>query len=173
MQELPPSSSSVSVTDPASQSIQSSIVVDCIIPWYLPDAQPAQKGQAFTSHPYPAGQAEQATQDSGENFPLLHALQEILPTLSNLSVIEPFGHTKQSFSSSLAATRPNFPLLHPVQSFAATPEYLPAVQALQAVVESGEYRPGAHSLHMDAPWLVKVLVTEPGGHSWQPMLSGI
>ena len=86
-----------------------------------------------------------ATADTVEYLPALHSLHELAPSLTPVFVIEPASHWSHDVLPAMA-------------------EYLPARQSLQAATADAEYWPAAHAVHVVAPVVLPVFVTEPGAH---------
>ena len=89
----------------------------------------------------PASQSAQATVALDEACPAVQAVHFVAPGAASASVIEPSPHSPQLV--------------------ACVPEYNPATQLAQAVLDSAEAWPAAHAVHLVPPVDPSVSVTEP------------
>ena len=77
--------------------------------------------------------------------PAVQAVHFVAPGATSVSAIEPSPHS--------------------LQLVACVPEYNPATQSAQAVVDSAEAWPAAHAVHLVPPADASVSVTEPPSHA--------
>ena len=89
----------------------------------------------------PASQSAQATVAFDEACPAVQAVHFVAPGATSVSAIEPSPHS--------------------LQLVACVPEYNPATQSAQAMVDSAEAWPAAHAVHVVPPADPGVSVTEP------------
>ena len=78
--------------------------------------------------------------------PATHAVQLTAPADANVSVVAPAAHAKHC-------------------DCPAWPWYCPATQSVHACVDAALERPAAQALHVVAPTLANVSVTDPGAHA--------
>mgnify|MGYP004071305163 CR=1 FL=1 len=103
-----------------------------------------------TSVTDPAPHTEHATVDAALYCPATHAVQLTAPADANVSVVAPAAHAKHC-------------------DCPAWPWYCPATQSVHACVDAALERPAAQALHVVAPTLANVSVTDPGAHAVHAM----
>ena len=94
----------------------------------------------------PARQGAHADVDCALYSPATHAVQLTAPADANVSVVAPAAHAKHC-------------------DCPAWPWYCPATQSVHACVDAALERPAAQALHVVAPTLSNVSVTDPGAHA--------
>ena len=94
----------------------------------------------------PGMHAAHADVDWALYSPATHAVQLTAPADANVSVTEPAAHTKHC-------------------DCLAWPWYCPATQSAHACVDAALDRPATQALHVVAPTLANVSVTDPGAHA--------
>ena len=115
--------------------------------WNLPASHAAHSVCPADAWYSPAAHVPHASAaDVVEYLPVLHSLQELAPPLMPVFVTEPASHCS-----------------HDV--LPAAPAYLPASQSVQASTDDAEYLPATHAVHVVAPAVEPVFVTEPASHS--------
>ena len=130
----------------------------------------------------PLGHRLHGTVDTELYFPAAHAVHVVAPLPDKLSVTEPGAHATHAdvdwalYSPATHAVQLTAPADANVSVVApaahakhcdcpAWPWYCPATQSVHACVDAALERPAAQALHVVAPTLANVSVTDPGAHA--------